>query len=230
MLRSSLGIVVFLGFTLFLTPIWAQTGDPCTAVRYTSGEGWAADSTITTSPASGIKGIVACASAASAMSNIIGNTTYDPAAFPIDVSTSSCVDPSTFLPQTIANPVSGQPLLWLNFDARAYAGTFQIQITDGNENLGWALYYAEPPFTYPTLNATTGEYISGDCDNLTFWMCGTASSSNWNTIVMPQFRVAGAFYIAIWDQAADGNMTVGAFKTRNGCGGDPTFGMVELGD
>ncbi|MEY5043625.1 MAG: hypothetical protein RJA19_852, partial [Bacteroidota bacterium] len=164
------------------------------------------------------------------MSNIIGNTTYDPAAFPIDVSTSSCVDPSTLLPQTIANPVSGQPLLWLNFDARAYAGTFQIQITDGNENLGWALYYAEPPFTYPTLNATTGEYISGDCDNLTFWMCGTASSSNWNTIVMPQFRVAGAFYIAIWDQAADGNMTVGAFKTRNGCGGDPTFGMVELGD
>lgn len=208
----------------------AQTGEPCDALRYTAGEGWAADSTITSTPSSGIKGIIACASAASAMSNIGPSTTYNPSTFSIDVSSSSCVDPSTLSPQVVANPTSGEPMVWLNFDVRAYAGTFQIQITDGNENLGWALYYAEPPFTYPALNPTTGEYTSGDCSDLTFWLCGTASSSNWNTVVMPQFRVAGAFYLAIWDQAADGSLNVGSFKTRNGCGGDTNYGMVELGD
>ena len=112
-----------------------------------------------------------------------------------------------------------QSIIWLNFDVRAGAGTFQIQINDNSGDLiGWALYKAGSPTEGITLNPNTGEYLSGDCADLTLISCGVESSNSWNTIPAPDFPIVSNLYMAVWDQNADGSLSLNNFKARYGCG------------
>src|SRR5699024_5311267 len=125
-------------------------------------------------------------------------------------------------------PTPGQPVIWLNFDVRPYAGSFEIQFNDNSgDHIGWALYVSEVNQAGTTLNPDTGQYLSGDCskNSLKLVSCGVESSNSFNAIPIAgvDFLYATNFYLAIWDQnGIDGEVTLNNFKARYGCG-NPTL-------
>ena len=60
--------------------------------------------------------------------------------------------------------------------------------------------------------------LSGDCNALSLVACGVESSNTFSTLPVPNFSQAANYYIAIWDQDADGSVALGNFKARYGCG------------
>ena len=144
--------------------------------------------------------------------------TYDPTAFTIDMSGASCIDPSNGLPISLTPPTAGEPIIWLNFDVRPLAGTFEIQINDNSgDNVGFALYYSAAPTNGTSVRAS-GEQLSGACSSLVFAACGGESSNTWNTLPVPNFASTTNYYLAVWDQDADGDLQINNFKARFGCG------------
>jgi uncharacterized repeat protein (TIGR01451 family) len=219
----------------------AGDGNPCNGIRWEGGGTWNIDGTIDDSPNGndgipnqhdGIDGIIRCGSSAETQSNIQATGCYDPGDFVIDISGDPCVDPSDGSTVFPLNPTPGEPLIWLNFDVRAFAGTFEVQINDNSgDNIAWALYYAGSPTNGTTLNPLTGEYLSGDCNDLTKVACGVESSSTWNTLPVPEFSATTNYYLAIWDQDADGDLAINNFKGRFGCGdSDVILCNIELDD
>src|SRR5690606_34512685 len=124
-------------------PSYSQFNGPCDAVRWENGGSWNNDGTVDDKPAQSepIKGVIKCGASAETQSQVIpSNSIYNPGSFTIEVG--SCIDPSTHNVVYPENPVAGQPVIWLNFDVRPNAGSFEIQInenTAGN-NIAWALY------------------------------------------------------------------------------------------
>lgn len=59
--------------------------------------------------------------------------------------------------------------------------------------------------------------------------CGVESSNTWNTIPIngADFLQATNFYLAVWDQDADGDVEINNFKARFGCG-DASFETCSL--
>jgi hypothetical protein len=113
---------------------------------------------------------------------------------------------------TVNNPVENQDIVWMNFDIRPYAGTFQYQITPGGGELGWALYVAGKQ---PGVNSNG---LSGNCSSLTYVKCGI-SATGWVTVEVPSFTEPANYYIAMWrnngQNLTNQNVT---FKGRYGCG------------
>ncbi|NNC84937.1 MAG: hypothetical protein HKN75_02580, partial [Bacteroidia bacterium] len=220
-------IFIALIFALLLTPFYAlsQNDNPCDCTqRWEEGAHWNSDGSINDAPnAPSENGIIRCGSSAETQSQVgpLANCTYDSASFAIDISSFPCVEPSSGNIVFPLNPTNGQPIIWLNFDVRPDAGSFQIQINDNSgDNVAWALYYSNT-ITYgvnPNPNGLGVDSISGSCSSLTLAACGVESSSTWNTLPVPNFGVATNYYIAIWDQDADGNVQVNNFKARFGCG------------
>ncbi|MDE0918006.1 MAG: DUF11 domain-containing protein, partial [Flavobacteriales bacterium] len=212
--------------TLLVSPC-AGEGFSCNAIRWEGGSTWNVDSSIDDTPSGndGIdnmapaNGIISCGSSAETQSNIQSTGCYDPGDFVIDLGGESCVEPSSGNEVFPANPTPSQPLIWLNFDVRSLAGTFQVQVNDNSgDNIAWALYHAGSPQEGVTLNTTTGEYLSGDCSNLTLTACGVESANTWNTLPVPNFTSVTNYYLVIWDQDGDGDLSVNNFKARFGCG------------
>jgi hypothetical protein len=229
-----------------LNQIYAQQNVPCDcAQRWTDGGAWNPDGSIDDSPPNNApaKGIIKCASQAGTQPQVAPNPgcLYDPMDFTIDVSGFGCIDPSSGLNLNIQNPTPGQPVIWLNFDVRAFSGNFDVQINDNSgDNIGWALYVSDQHTNYVsplnTGGSNDGTLLSGltqnnQCPELTLIACGGESSSTWNNIpINPSiFDEDTNWYIAIWDQDADGDVKVNNFKARYGCGSDEycTFGEVE---
>ena len=205
----------------------AGDANPCNAIRWEGGSTWNIDSSIDDTPSGNdgipnmapVNGIIRCGSSAETQSNIQSTGCYDTGDFDIDISGFSCVEPSSGLEVFPLNPTPGQPLIWMNFDVRALAGTFQVQINDNSgDNIAWALYYAGSPQEGVTLNPSTGEYLSGDCNDLTLAACGVESANTWNTLPVPDFLTVTNYYMVIWDQDADGDLGINNFKARYGCG------------
>jgi len=160
---------------------FSQTDTPCEgAQRWTEGAHWNNDGTINDAPnAPDPVGIIRCGSSAETQSQIApyNNSIYDSSQFLIDVSSDTCIDPSTGLVVSPLNPSDGQPIIWLNFDVRPEAGSFQIQINDNSgDTIAWALYISDVHQTGTTLAANEQE-LSGDCSQLTKVACGVESSS-----------------------------------------------------
>jgi hypothetical protein len=199
---------------------YAQLNGPDGATRWEQGAAWLPDGSIDDSPGSGpINGIIRCGSAAETQSQIDPTGTYDPGVFEIVVPTTGCVNPSSGEEVSVLPPTVGEPVIWLNFDVRAYSGVYEIQINDNSgDAIGWALYASASPTSGVTQNATTGEWLSGSTDELTFLSCGIESSASWNALPVPQFNVPTNCYLAIWDQDADGDLGLSNFKARFGCG------------
>ena len=202
-------------------------GDPCNAIRWEGGATWNVDSSIDDTPSGndGIanmapaNGIIRCGSSAETQSNIQSTGIYDPSDFVVDIAGFSCVEPSTGVEVFPVNPTANQPVIWMNFDVRTLAGTFQVQINDNSGDvIAWALYYADSPTFGVTQNPTTGEYLSGDCSSLNLAACGVESANTWNTLPVPDFANVTNYYLVMWDQNADGNLAVNNFKARFGCG------------
>ncbi len=218
--------------TLFLFPYTAssQNDSPCEcSQRWTESAAWNPNGSVNDNPPQNYqpKGVVNCGSGAGTQSNI--NTefgcTYNPAAFPVTVM--NCTDPITGLPiPTPVGPTIGAPIIFFNFDVRANAGTFEIQINDNNsqDNIGWALYYSASP------TAGTGpgpQYQSGDCNNLIFYLCGSENPNTWMTFYTPTFSEPTNWYLVIWDQQGDTDLDINNFKARFGCGGGTLYCHLE---
>ncbi|WMI67530.1 BspA family leucine-rich repeat surface protein [Mangrovimonas sp. YM274] len=217
-------LLLLLAF-LFLGSFNAMAQTPCEgAFRWEDGAAWNGDGTIDDSPSQSFqpKGIVKCGSAAETQSGIVPllGSVYDSAEFEIDVEGDACIDPSSGLQVSASNPTDGQPIIWLNFDVRPEAGSFQIQINDNSgDTIAWALYLSEVHET-GTHQGDNGQNLSGDCGDLKKVACGVESSSTWNTIPIngADFLLASNFYLAVWDQDADGDVEINNFKARFGCG------------
>jgi len=66
-------------------------------------------------------------------------------------------------------PTVGEPVIWMNFDVRAYSGVYEIQINDNSgDAIGWALYASTAPTSGVAQNPETGEWLSGDASELMF--------------------------------------------------------------
>lgn len=115
----------------------AQNNTPCECVqRWAQGASWNPDGSINDAPnAPAPNGIIRCGSSAETQSQVapINNCVYDSTRFEIDPTLAPCVDPSTGAEVTIRPPENGQPIIWLNFDVRPNAGSFEVQINDNNE-------------------------------------------------------------------------------------------------
>ena len=220
-------------FLIAFTPYLLNAqSTPCECTqRWEKGASWNPDGTVNDSPSQdAIKGIIKCGSAASTQSNIMSNCTYDSTTFLIDTSVfPDCVDPSNGNIVIIAPPTQGQPLIWLNFDVRAFAGSFQVQINDNaGDNIGWALYKSidNQAGTDTDPADSNDEELSGDCsgfepvaDAPVPVTCGSESSNTWNTLpVETEFTEPSNYYLVIWDQDADGELSLNNFKARRGCG------------
>ena len=221
-------VFLSLGALIFVQTLSAQNSLPCDCTqRWTDGAHWEKDGTIDDNPnAPDELGIIRCGSSAETQPqiNAINNCVYNPdpsTGFPVDLSGQTCIDPSSGLPVTISGPTSGQPVIWLNFDVRADAGAFQIQLNDNDsqDDLAWALYYSTTRTTSVSENTIVNDSLSGDCSQLVGPVaCGQESSSSWNTIPVPNFDEVTNYYLIAWDEKADGNVDINNFKARFGCG------------
>ena len=228
---------VLIGFTSSNSS-FAQNDTPCECTnRWEGGGTWNDDGSIDDSPNSDEpNGIIRCGSSAETQSQVpvFNNCVYDPASFEIDVSGGGCVDPSDGSIIDVMNPTPGEPIIWLNFDVRAFAGFFEIQINDNSgDNIGWALFTSETHTAGTDFVPSAGDELSGDCSNLQMMhvSCGAESSNTWNQIPIEgeDFFEPANFYIAIWDQDADGDVRLNNFKARFGCGdGDPLCIVTHL--
>ena len=197
--KLSIGVLLLL-FSVSNTTLFGQANPSTCALRWTDGDSWYSSGTIcngVVNDGSGktVRGIVACASAAGTMPGAapLNGCTYNPSSpsqFKIETSPLGCYNPST---GTTANPISltppatGDAILWLNFDIRAFGSNFDIQLIT-NDKIGWALYYSTAP-TNCTSAAPNGQQLSGNWSSLTGGAgtfasgavvplaCGTSSSS-----------------------------------------------------
>ncbi|MCB0616556.1 MAG: SprB repeat-containing protein, partial [Phaeodactylibacter sp.] len=198
---------------------------PCECVqRWEEGASWNPDGSINdANNAPAPNGIIKCSSSAETQSQVapINACVYKSAQFLIDPTGVPCVDPSTGINVTVLPPTENQPIIWLNFDVRPSAGSFQVQINDNSgDNIGWALYSSDVITTGTSTSPPnqTGNEASGDCSQLTLRACGVESSNTWNTLPVPNFTQTTNYFLAIWDQDADGDLQVNNFKARYGCG------------
>lgn len=204
---------------LLAVQVSAQNDTPCEcSQRWTEGAAWNANGTVNETPATQPKGIIRCSGTPDVQNSISSqfSCVYNPATFPITVMT--CNDPITGAPiPPPSAPQVGTPIIFLNFDVRPNVGTFQIQINEDNsmDNIGWALYYSAAPTSSA---GVAPQYQSGDCNNLIFYLCGEASNNAWQTFTTPTFTQPTNWYLAVWDQDDDSNLSMQNFQARFGCG------------
>ena len=221
MTRSLPLLVLLLGA---LTPSFGQIDGPEGAQRWTGGASWNPDGTVDDAPNAGpINGIIRCGSAAETQSQVESTGFYDPSVFEIEIPEGGCVEPSSGNTVTIQAPTPGEPVIWLNFDVRPAAGTYEIQINDNSGDvIAWALYASNAPMTGTEESPLTGENLSGDPSDLMYLTCGVESANTWNTLPVPNFPAATNCYLAVWDMDADGDVQINNFKARFGCGDSGT--------
>jgi large repetitive protein len=208
-------------------------GGPCDAIRWNSGATWNLDGSINDLPnAPAPNGIVRCGSSAETQSNIPTNSCYNPASVPgggIFVNGIPCIDASLqSYNYNVTNPIAGQSMIWFNWDVRAYANSFELQVNNPNQVIGWALFYSTAPTTSVGPNG-----LSGNCNSiapvlnddpqfagLNYILCGVQSSNTWNSIPVPDFPNVSNYYLAVWRQGG-GTFSLNNFKARFGCGEVP---------
>jgi Ig-like domain CHU_C associated/Bacterial Ig-like domain (group 2) len=203
----SLMMFLLLNILFFSSKTFGQTTDavPCNAHRWEGGDGWRLNDLP--------KGIVRCTSSAEEES------------IPKDVIHPYNSSSFTIQSDCFGSPNEGDDVIWMNFDVRPFAGSFQYQLGIGGGSTGelaWALYYSNA-FT-PGLN---NNGLSGDCSDLTPSTCGVVESNGWQTLNVPKFPEPTNYYIAIWSTVGsvlDKNIN---FKARFGCGEIPISCILE---
>lgn len=205
-----------------LVPCWsiAQVDGPLGATRWVQGASWNLDGSVNDAPGQAdIKGVIACGSSANTQSQIQPTGLYDPVVFGIETPAEGCVEPSSGAAVAPLGPTEGEPIIWLNFDVRPSAGTYEIQINDNSGDfIGWALYASKTSSRGTAPSPLTGTELSGDPGDLFLLTCGVESANTWNALPVPDFPDETNCYLAIWDQDADGDLSLNNFKARFGCG------------
>ncbi len=208
--KNYLFLLLFIFSFFNFSTTYSQASTPCDAVRW-DGKGsdsWNPDGTI---QASGDEGIVGCGSAAATQSNIGPNSTYDSSMFQL-VPDGTCNSPNTGLPVTVTPPNEGQDIIWIQYDVRAFAGSFDYQIVS-NDNIGWILFSAGGTPEQPSPGAVPSNCSHG-MDHVA---CGDGFNNTFATGPTPVFSETTNLYLAIWDQDAGSSLSVN-FKARFGCG------------
>ncbi len=198
---------------ILLVPLICKAQTPCSALRWEKGSTWNIDGSINDLPnAPSPNGIVRCGSSAETQSNIQSNGVYDPRMFELP-NLVNCINPVNGMDVMLLRPEVGQKILWLNFDIRAYSGGFDFQVIGGPDNIGWALFYTNAP-----TSATNADDLSGNCEDLTYDVCGTNFTSGWapDPFFTPDLSNPTNYYIMVWDQNG-GDFSIN-FKARYGCG------------
>ncbi|HLO82143.1 MAG TPA: T9SS type A sorting domain-containing protein [Chitinophagaceae bacterium] len=228
---------------IFLSSFFVLSADgqtraegPCGAHRWMEGSSWNANGTINDAANSPLpKGIISCGSSASTENALqTYKTKYNSSVFNIQL-TATCFnpdgDPTDGIPPVrVARnaPINNQDIVWLNFDVRPFAGTFQYQLQGGDYS--WALYYSNVSQAGVNAANSVGEQLSGNCASLTYVECGN-TSNGWVNITVPSFSDPANYYIAIWrnDNLNFGQGDNVTFKARYGCGdGDVAPCFVEI--
>ncbi|MGX7668974.1 hypothetical protein, partial [Flavobacterium pedocola] len=230
----------------------AGAATPCTAHRWFAGDGWRQNTDdnsasniwepiVQSAPSLQPKGIVRCASSAETESGLeVFKGTYVAADNPINavLPQTDCFSMTTeTFGNALARPTDGEEIVWLNFDIRPLAGTYQFQIVT-NQNVGFVLFYVDPDSAQPVAGTPGTHYpptppgVSGDCSDLVFSdikiagishpACGF-SGNGWTTITVPSFKKPTNYYLAMWMADAGvtafpNNMNL-VYKSRFGCGG-----------
>jgi hypothetical protein len=258
--KTNLLKLLFLSFLInlsLLTPVSAQLqGIPCNAHRWSDGDGWRFNTTTqkweiaTISDQELPKGIIRCASSAETENNLDAHKhPYNSSVFSIGNNTNCFNQDGEVRGINIAGPTEGEDIIWLNYDIRPLAGTYQFQIVT-NQVLGWALFHVDVPFAGPPANNTsTGTYpeffnnadntknLSGDCSKLVYADCG-ASGNGWSTITVPSFAKPSNYYLAMWaikdpsdlngvDPTTIATSVNVVFKARFGCGEVPVICFLD---
>lgn len=190
---------------------------PCEcAQRWSKGSHWNGDGSINDNlNAPDALGIIACSNIVNTQNNIgPGSCTYDASQFNIDLSQLTCYSPITGNAVAVSAPGQGCKIIWINFDVRALAGSYDFQI-ETSDNIGWAIYYS----LTPTQGVSGPDSLSGNCTNLKLYACGNQFNNSWLTKATPVFSKTSNLYLAIWDQSNcnPANFSVN-FNTRLGCG------------
>ncbi|KAL1503625.1 hypothetical protein AB1Y20_012101 [Prymnesium parvum] len=200
-----------------------QLNGPAGATRWENGASWNEDGTIDDLPTAGpINGIVRCGSSAETQAQLKHTGVYQSDQFLISLPANTCVEPSSGAIVNPTPPTEGQPVIWFNFDVRAYAGEWEVQVNDNaRDNVAWALFYSEEPTSGTSPSPATGQELSGNPNKLSLALCGVESASTWNSLPVPAQSQPTNYYLAIWDQDADGDVQLNNFKARKGCGPTP---------
>lgn len=203
----------------------AQT-TPCLASqRFNAGSSWMADGSIDDTATTG--GIVTCGSEGDFMTLEAPSYSYDPSNFEIGFNNNNYYNPQTGYLTTPNLPQVGEDIIWVNFDVRALASSFQLFLDD-DEDLAWALYLSNSHGEGTNIQSATSEHsipLSGNCSSLTFIRSGL-SSEFWQSIIVDQadISIPKNYYLAIWDNSSnvhigDGpnGLVINGFGTRMGC-------------
>ena len=187
---------------------------PCDALRWTGNgsDAWNPDGTI---QASGDEGIVGCGSSAATESNIMPNSTYNSGMFTLDTTGLKCFSPNSGNSTTIILPQNNQDIIWVQFDSRAFAASYEYQLVT-NKNIGWILYASAGTPEMPSPGA-----VPSNCSGpMTPLACGDDFNNTFAIGPVPVFNQPTNLYLAIWDQ--DNDLSNPAFsvnfKARFGCG------------
>ena len=211
-IRSNLPYLLLLSLLCGQEFLHAQVG-PCDAIRWmgNGSDAWTGPGPFDIL-ASGDEGIVGCGSAAATQSNIGPVGTYDPGTFAITFPGGGCFSPNTGNPTSVSLPSPGQDLIWIQFDVRSYAGSYDYQIVT-NDNIGWVLYAATGTPEQPMPGAVPGNCSGG----MMAIACGDDFNNTFATSPTPVFASTTNLYLVIWDQDNGNNFSVN-FKARYGCG------------
>ncbi len=212
-------------FSLFYNPLIAQDDSPCEcAQRWDAGASWNPDGTIDDAPNSGPpNGIIRCGNSAETQAGIMAEgCVYDSTQFNINVDGLQCLDPNTGDSVDVIGPMQGCEVSWLQFDVRAFAGTYEYQIVT-NDDIGWALYTSNEH-----QSGLDPSGLAGDCADLSLFACGNNFSSTFADFMVPSFPLPTNLYLAVWEQDCDTTMDLSFnFKARFGCGDGATCFIEE---
>lgn len=124
---------------------------------------------------------------------------YNPAEFDVSGFLNNCFNPDDGSPINLAPPLPGQKITYINFDVRQFGSSFQFQINNQSQTVGWVLFYVDPTLATPGLGMNG---LSGDCtaSALIADACGI-NFTGWanSTFTTPAVSKATNYYILVWN-------------------------------
>ncbi|MCB0588743.1 MAG: hypothetical protein KDD06_25870, partial [Phaeodactylibacter sp.] len=230
-MRAYLAIIaILLGFNL---PLHAQLPCDCT-IRWdgNSSDSW--DNGIAVDIPGG--GVIGCGQGAGTDGiDPIPGCVYGPGLFDASGALANCFDPDNGNPINLPPPLPGQKITFINFDVRQFGASFEFQINNQSQTVGWILFYVDPGL------ATAGvgpNGLSGDCSPSA--LIGDACGINFtgwanSTFTTPEVAKATNYYLMVWNTGVQDLNNDGVydnadatpqnndgfnfnFKARYGCG------------
>ncbi len=129
----------------------------------------------------------------------VAGCVYAPGIFDVSGFLNGCFNPDDGSPVSLAPPLAGQKIAFINFDVRQFGSTFQFQINNQSQTVGWVLMYVDPNLATAALGP---DGLSGDCtpSSLIADACGI-NFTGWanSTFTTPAVSKATNYYVLVWN-------------------------------